>query len=88
MIANGDEYKFSSKGINKNHVTNVWETYENVLANQKAVSGINRGIRARNNTMFTYSQERNGFSYFYCKRKVMNDGILTIPLDITLRPNA
>ena len=64
VIANGDEYKFSSKGINKNHVTNVWETYENVLANQKAGSGINRGIRARNNTMFTYSQERNGFSYF------------------------
>ena len=36
--------------------------------------------------MFTYTQERRGFSYLYCKRKVLDDGIHTVPLDITLCP--
>ena len=34
--------------------------------------------------MFTYMQERRGFSYLYCKRKVLEDGIHTQHLDITL----
>lgn len=29
---------------------------------------------------------RNGFSYFYCKRKVLADGVSTAPLDIELSP--
>ncbi|KAK3108402.1 hypothetical protein FSP39_007266 [Pinctada imbricata] len=86
VVANGDECKFSSKGITKMNVNNVWETYDNVLRNQKAGSAMNRGIRARDNTMFTYTQQRNGFSYFYCKRNVLVDGISTTPLDITLKP--
>jgi len=40
----------------------------------------------RNNAVFTYTQERRGFSYLYCKRKVLHDGIHTAPLDITLCP--
>ena len=88
VVGNGDEFKFSSKGINKNNVIDAWTTYEDVLTNQKSGSGINRGIRARDNTMFSYTQERSGFSYFYCKRKVLEDGISTEPLTITLRPNA
>ena len=39
-----------------------------------------------NNAVFTYTQERRGFSYLYCKRKVLDNGIHTIPLDITLCP--
>ena len=88
VVSNGEECKFSSKGINKNNVRDAWATYDDVLTNQKAGSGINRGIRARDNTMFSYTQERSGFSYFYCKRKVLEDGISTEPLTITLRPNA
>ncbi|KAK3108391.1 hypothetical protein FSP39_006969 [Pinctada imbricata] len=86
VVANGEECKFSSKGINKKNVTDAWETYDNVLKNEKAGSGINRGIRARDNTMFTYTQERSGFSYFYCKRRVLGDGLSTEPLDIILKP--
>ena len=40
----------------------------------------------RKNAVFTYTQERRGFSYLYCKRKVLEDGIHTQPLDITLCP--
>ena len=62
------------------------EIFESVLFNQKTASGVNMGFRARDNTIFTYTQERSGFSYFYCKRKVNSCGITTVPLDITLTP--
>ena len=32
--------------------------------------------------MCTYVQEKDALSYFYPKRKVLNDGVTTIPLDI------
>ena len=60
--------------------------FRRVLKTHRAQSGCNRGIRVRNNTVFTFTQERRGFSYLYCKRKVLDDGIHTDPLDITLCP--
>ena len=41
-----------------------------------------QGFRVVNNSMYTYEQVRDGFSYFYSKRKVLDDGVTTIPLDI------
>ena len=46
----------------------------------------NTGFRLKDNSVYTYSQEKIGFNYFYCKRKVLEDGISTVPLDITLTP--
>ena len=80
------EYKFSSKGVSKRHLKAPMTKFREVLKSHKAQGSYNRGFRARNNTIFTYTQERRGFSYFYCKRKVLDDGIHTAPLDITLRP--
>ena len=34
------------------------------------------------NKMCTYVQVEKAFSYFYPKRKVLEDGVSTIPLDI------
>ena len=34
----------------------------------------------------TYQQKRNGFSYFYCKRRDLDDGVSTVPLDLELWP--
>ena len=34
----------------------------------------------------TYNQVRKGFNYFYVKRKVLPDGINTVPLTMTLSP--
>ena len=86
LLKTNDDMKFSCKGINKKHVQNIYSTYLDVLQNEESASGVNKGIRARNNTMYTYTQERKGFSYFYCKRKVQNDKISTDPLDIVLTP--
>lgn len=40
----------------------------------------------RDNNIFSYNQVRNGITYFYCKRKVLEDGIHTKTLDITMTP--
>ena len=80
------EYKFSSKGVSKRHLRAPMTKFRRVLRTRKAEGGHNRGFRVRNNTVFTYTQERRGFSYLYCKRKVLDDGIHTVPLDLTLCP--
>ena len=60
--------------------------FENTLNSRTIISANNMGFRLKNNNIFTYSQEKIGFNYFYCKRKVLEDGISTEPLDIDLCP--
>jgi hypothetical protein len=75
--------KFSCKGVNKkNNVINK-EKHSHVLLSKRSGSGVNRGFRVLNNTMCTYVQVKNiKICYFYPKRKVLEDGLSTIPLDI------
>ena len=85
--------KFSSKGLNKisvlesaqNKNMSLVQLYKQVLDTGNSESAVNTGFRTFDNTMKTYSQKRNGLSYFYCKRRVLDDGISTVPLDLTLR---
>ena len=81
-----NEFKFGSKGVSKRLLKAPMVKFRRVLKTSVAQSGFNRGFRPRNNTIYTYTQEKNGFSYFYCKRKVTYDSIHTEPLDITLCP--
>ncbi|KAK3087962.1 hypothetical protein FSP39_012874 [Pinctada imbricata] len=81
------ECKFSSKGISKRNVKSPLKTFQKVIKTAISVSGFNRGFRAKNNAIFTYQQEGTGFSYFYCKRQVLDNGIDTRVLDITLCPD-
>lgn len=86
-MATGEQgTKFSSKGINKRSVKDPVNTFRHVLNTKETISAANVGFRARKNTMYTYTQERAGFAYFYCKRVVASDGIHTSPLDIELTP--
>ena len=78
----GMETKFSSKGISKRRVKAPMTTFRHVLLSQKPGSATNIGFRAHKNGIFTYEQERCGFSYLYCKRKVLENGIDTVPLDL------
>lgn len=87
MVTGDQGTKFSSKGINKRAVSDPVETFRHVLSSKNSISAGNIGFRARKNTMFTYTQERVGFGYFYCKRVVQDDGIHTKPLDIVLTPS-
>ena len=78
--------KFSSKGVSKRGVSNPMDIYRQVLNSKKSSSGTNRGFRAKNNTVYTYEQVRTGFSYFYCKRLILPDGVSTTSLDLELCP--
>lgn len=86
IVSRGEEFKFSSKGISKRYVEDPIKTFKEVLDQQKPQSGTNKGFRARENGIFSYQQTRCGFSYFYGKRRVLDDGIHTVPLDVTLCP--
>ena len=58
------------------------DKFLHVLLTKQNSSGVNRGFRVVTNTMYTYEQVRDAFSYFYPKRKVLADGVSTTPLDI------
>jgi hypothetical protein len=61
----GKEDKFSCKGINKRTNQITKEKYMDVLLSKKSGSGTSRGFRSIDNQVYTYLQERAGFSYFY-----------------------
>ena len=86
MVTGEKGTKFSSKGINKKSVESPQKIFQKVLNDRETASGLNKGIRARNNSMYTYNQERAGFTYFYVKREVLSDGVHTKPLNIVLDP--
>lgn len=77
-----DKVKFSSKGINKNHLEEPLKKFRRVIKEQVNVSSTNRGFRTVDNMVKTYEQTKKGLAYFYPKRKVSEDGIHTTPLDI------
>ena len=70
--------------MNKHLVVDSLNTFRSVLQTGKAVMTVNLGFRPKDNTVFTYTQEKIGWNYFYVKRKVLANEIHTVPLDITL----
>ena len=78
----GTSDKYSSKGLNKglNRVTK--DKYLEVLRSRKNGTGTNVGFRVKDNVMYTYSQQRDALSYFYGKRKVLENGLESVPLNI------
>ena len=84
-FANKDKHKFSCKGLQKKtngEILNL-ETYRNVLTSKETGGGINRGIKATpDGQVYTYEQPRRALSYLYAKRRVLNDGVHTEPLDL------
>ena len=87
LVRQGDKVKFSSKGVNKQHVENPLHTFRTVLNSQKSACGKNYGFRLDHNQICTYAQVKQAFPYLYCKRKLSQDGISSSPLDIILQPS-
>ena len=78
--------KISCKGVSKKTLTNAMEKFEETLKSKNVIRSKNIGFRMNKSVIYTYSQEKIGFNYFYCKRKVLEDGINTEPLDIVVSP--
>ena len=74
--------KFSCKGINKAQNQIDKKKILDVLNSGVSSGGTNTGFRVKENKIVTYRQERHSFSYFYPKRKVLDDGVSTTYLDI------
>ena len=77
--------KASSKGISERLNVLMADVYKSVLQPQQPFTGINRGFIRKNRQMVTYKQSRAGITYYYAKRQVLEDGVSTTPLDITLK---
>ena len=86
LVCDKNDFKMSCKGVMKRSVENPLQTFMSVLESKQKVEVTNFGFRAFKNTVYTYEQKKTGFSYFYCKRKVLADGMHTEPLDIVLTP--
>ncbi|KAJ8017821.1 Krueppel-related zinc finger protein 1 [Holothuria leucospilota] len=78
----GMKDKFSCKGINKRRNEIGKDVYLRVLNTKNPITGKNKGFRVKDNRVFTYSQVKTGFTYFYPKRKVLENGVQTTYLDI------
>ncbi|NRB81931.1 MAG: hypothetical protein HRU38_25285 [Saccharospirillaceae bacterium] len=76
-----DKDKYSAKGMNKT-LNLSREHFKRVLETKEPHSQRNKGFIMKNNQMYTYSMSREGLNYFYCKRKVKEDGVSTTFLDI------
>ena len=77
--------KASSKGISKRLNELTANVYKDVLQTQQPFTGVNRGFIRKDRQMVTYKQSRAGITYYYVKRRVLEDGVSTAPLDITLK---
>ena len=73
----------SCKGVSKKALTNAMEKFEETFTTKNVTTTKNIGFRINKSVIHTYSQEKIGFNYFYCKRKVLQDGVTT---DITVSP--
>ena len=71
--------KKSSKGLQQHANVLTAEIYKEVLEEQEARGGENRGIKTTGQRIFTYMQSRKSLSYLYLKRPVLEDGITTGP---------
>ena len=80
------DIKLSCKGISKKNLKSPLYSFRKVLFTKQPCGGINKGFIKKNNFIYSYNQFRQGFTYFYIKREILNDGIHTKPLQITLTP--
>ena len=76
-----DNFKFSSKGLNKRVLEDSGDgpmsKYRRVHHEAINLTSSNRKFRTVNHMVATYEQTKTGLSYFYPKRQVQNDEIHT-----------
>ena len=82
-FGNVEDDKVSTKGIIKHQQDDLNPAaFREVLHAKKAGTATNLGFRPVGNQVWTYSQDRDALSYMYIKRKVCEDNVSTLPLDI------
>ena len=74
-------YKTSSKGMQDRNQL-LREDFQKVLEEKSEHRVQNAGFIQEGTRIFTYTQDKKGLNYFYCKRIVLEDGINTTYLEI------
>ena len=80
-FTDGDN-KLSCKGVKKTLNDLTLEVYKSVLDSTESIRTTNKGIKMYQDKMYTYEQVKDGLSYLYVKRKVLEDKIHTTTLVI------
>ena len=73
--------KYSAKGISK-ALKLQKDEFLAVLQSKAIPAQTNKGFIFKDNSVFTYEMRKDGLKHFYCKRKVLSDGISTTYLNI------
>jgi hypothetical protein len=73
--------KYSSKGISRAFDLSK-DDYLQVLRNKSIPTQENKGFVYKHNKMYSYVMKKQGLSYVYCKRKLLDDGMSTTYLDV------
>jgi len=79
-----EDEKFSAKGISRKVNDIDAQQYKDVLQHKRPQSFVNRGFIQPHKCpdIHTYEMQRCGLTWFYGKRKVLPDGVSTVPLDL------
>eukprot|EP00112_Aurelia_sp_Birch-Aquarium-sp1_P008633 Seg1956.10 transcript_id=Seg1956.10/GoldUCD/mRNA.D3Y31 product="hypothetical protein" protein_id=Seg1956.10/GoldUCD/D3Y31 len=81
MYKLGDRLR-SKVGCSNNAYKNIYDTYRREFKENKTHMITNRGMKRTNDVFTTYEQQKRCSTSFYCKRRVLNDGVSTVPLNI------
>lgn len=87
VVFSAEESKISAKAAQKNKLPpNPHELFKAVLTDKQSRSVVNAGFSLHEGKIHTYFMKRFCFSYLYVKRRILSDGIRSVPLDIVLTP--
>ena len=78
----GETNKQVCKGVSIAQNLLTFDQYVRVLETGKPLLVENRGFHSKKHQIFSYVQKKRGLSNFYPKRKVLSDGVNTVPLDL------
>jgi G:T-mismatch repair DNA endonuclease (very short patch repair protein) len=81
-LGRGENCKLSCKGVIQKQNPLSSDTYNNVLHTRGTHMVTNKGFKVVDHHMVTYTQVKKGLNYQYIKRKICDDGVSTVPLDI------
>jgi G:T-mismatch repair DNA endonuclease (very short patch repair protein) len=81
-ICFGSYDKTSAKGLSKTHNKLTKDKYARVLDTKQSGGGTNKSFKTMPTGVYTYEQHRNSLSFFYIKRRVLDDNVTTVPLSI------
>ena len=74
--------KFSSKGVQKSNEILNYKIFKDVLETNGIMYVDNKGMRYVDNQVVWYTTHKKGLTAKYNKRKVLEDKITTVPLEV------